>query len=62
MGPGQEILFFDRENGGLDDHMGIVKSYENGVELTLEGNSGDSCRKNSCLSGSPVIYGYGVPL
>ena len=57
-----DIIFFDWEGDGLADHVGIVKSCENGVVLTIEGNSGDTCRENSYLLGSPVIYGYGVPL
>ena len=57
-----DIIFFDWENDGLADHVGIVKSCENGVVLTIEGNSGDTCRENSYLAGSTVIYGYGVPL
>ena len=57
-----DIIFFDWENDGLADHVGIVKSCENGVVLTIEGNSGDACRENSYLTGSTVIYGYGMPL
>lgn len=57
-----DIIFFDWENDGLADHVGIVKSCENGVVLTIEGNSGDACRENSYPVGSTVIYGYGVPL
>ena len=57
-----DIIFFDWEKDGLADHVGIVKSCENGVVLTVEGNSGDTCRENSYLAGSTVIYGYGVPL
>ncbi len=62
MGPGQKILFFDRENGGFADHVDIVKCCENGVVLTIEGNSGDTCRENAYPVGSTVIYGYGVAL
>lgn len=57
-----DIIFFDWENDGLADHVGIVKSCENGVVLTIEGNSGDACRENSYPVGSTVIYGYGVPV
>lgn len=57
-----DIIFFDWEKDGLADHVGIVKNCENGFVLTIEGNSGDTCRENSYLTGSTVIYGYGVPL
>ena len=57
-----DIIFFDWEGDGLADHVGIVKCCENGVVLTIEGNSGDACRENSYPVGGKEIYGYGVPL
>lgn len=56
-----DIIFFDWESDGLSDHVGIVVNAENGTVNTIEGNSGDECRRKSYPIGSPVIYGYGVP-
>lgn len=59
-----DIIFFDWDNGGQDgssDHVGIVEKVENGRVYTLEGNSGDSVRRNSYPVGYYEIYGYGTP-
>lgn len=43
-----DIIFFDWENDGTIDHVGIVESVTNGVVNTVEGNSGDKvARKNT---------------
>lgn len=55
------IIFFDWENDGETDHVGIVQKCEGGVVYTVEGNSGDSCRTRTYPVGSNVIYGYGLP-
>ena len=55
------IIFFDWENDGETDHVGIVEKCENGVVYTVEGNSGDACRQNQYSVGSSLIYGYGIP-
>lgn len=55
------IIFFDWENDGEIDHVGIVEKCENGVVYTVEGNSGDACRQNQYSVGSSSIYGYGIP-
>ena len=55
------IIFFDWENDGKTDHVGIVEKCEEGIVNTIEGNSGDACRANRYKQGSKVIYGYGVP-
>ena len=57
-----DIIFFDWENDGTIDHVGIVESVTNGVVNTIEGNSGDVCARRSYSMGSDSIYGYGVPL
>ena len=54
------IIFFDWENDGETDHVGIVEKCENGVVYTVEGNSGDACRQNQYSVGSSSIYGYGI--
>ena len=56
-----DIIFFDWENDGTIDHVGIVESVTNGVVNTIEGNSGDICARRSYSMGSDSIYGYGVP-
>ena len=55
------IIFFDWENDGETDHVGIVEKCENGVVYTVEGNSGDACRQNQYSVGSSSIYCYGIP-
>lgn len=62
--PGMLIFFdWDGDTGqdGSPDHVGIVKSVENGRVYTVEGNSGDQCREKSYPIGWYEIYGYGVP-
>lgn len=58
------IIFFDWANDGQDgaaDHVGIVKSVENGYVVTVEGNSGDMCREKKYPVGYYEILGYGMP-
>lgn len=56
-----DIIFFDWSNDGSVDHTGIVESVIDGVVHTIEGNSGDACRRKSYPIGDDRIYGYGVP-
>ena len=59
------IIFFDWDNingqDGEADHVGIVKSIENGLIYTVEGNSNDSVKVNQYPIGHYEILGYGVP-
>ena len=55
-----DIIFFDWDNDGISDHVGIVERAENGTVYTIEGNSGDVCRSGSYEVGSGCIFGYGV--
>ena len=58
-----DIIFFDWENDGHSDHVGIVEKCENGIVYTIEGNStGDMCKQNSYVVDSAVIFGYGTPM
>ena len=66
--PGMIIFFdWDSPNGssgpqdGLSDHVGIVEKVENGRVYTIEGNSGDSCRRRDYPLGYYEILGYGIP-
>ena len=56
-----DIIFFDWEDDGTTDHVGIVEKCENGTVYTVEGNSGDACRQRQYTDGSRNIYGYGIP-
>ncbi len=42
-----DIIFFDWRGNGDVDHVGIVESVVNGTVHTIEGNSGNACRKRS---------------
>ena len=55
-----EIIFFDWENDGIPDHVGIVEKVGNEIIYTIEGNSNDQCRQNTYTIGGIVIYGYGI--
>lgn len=54
------VIFFDWDQDGRSDHVGIVEQCEEGVINTIEGNSGDVCRKKEYAIGGKVIMGYGV--
>ena len=56
-----DIIFFDWGGNGDVDHVGIVESVVNGTVYTIEGNSGDSCRRRSYSIGYYEIYGYETP-
>lgn len=56
-----DIIFFDWENDGLADHVGIVEKVEDGLVYTVEGNTGDVCAERHYTIGSVIIYGYGLP-
>lgn len=56
-----DIIFFDWQNDGVSDHVGIVEKVENGTVYTIEGNStNDECRQNNYRVGSIYIAGYGI--
>lgn len=55
-----DIIFFDWQGNGDVDHVGIVESVVNGRVNTIEGNSGDTCRRRSYSIGYDGIYGYGI--
>lgn len=55
-----DIIFFDWEQDGTPDHVGIVEKVLNDVIYTIEGNSNDLCRQNTYTLKHAVIYGYGV--
>lgn len=55
-----DIIFFDWQQDGISDHVGIVEKVENNIVYTIEGNSSDQCKQNTYMLNSPVIYGYGA--
>ncbi len=57
-----DIIFFDWENDGISDHVGIVEKTENSTIFTIEGNtSNDVCKQNEYNINSSDIFGYGTP-
>ena len=54
------IIFFDWQQDGHTDHVGIVEKVENGKVFTVEGNSKDEVREKSYNLSSKSIYGYGI--
>lgn len=55
-----DVVFFDWESDGLLDHVGIVEECRNGIIHTIEGNSGNLCKRLKYELNSNMIYGYGV--
>ena len=56
-----DIIFFDWDSDGYANHVGIVEKVENGKVHTIEGNSGDACKRLQYNSDDFRILGYGVP-
>lgn len=57
-----DIIFFDWENDGISDHVGIVEKTESSTIYTIEGNtSNDVCKQNKYNIDSSDILGYGTP-
>lgn len=55
-----DIIFFDWEQDGDPDHVGIVEKVENGDVYTVEGNSKDEVRAKHYSQNYKSIYGYGT--
>ena len=56
-----DIIFFDWENDGKINHVGIVKNVNNNMIHTIEGNSdNDSVKEKKYKLNNKVIVGYGV--
>lgn len=56
--PGDIVFFY---SGDGVNHVGIVEKVEEAVIHTIEGNSGDSVRRNSYMANHSSIAGYGRP-
>lgn len=55
-----DLIFFDWDQDGGRDHVGIVSAVDGDKVFTIEGNSSDLCRRKRYFVDDPVIYGYGV--
>lgn len=60
MPPAGAIIFFDWDQNGISDHVGIVEKCEGRFVYTIEGNSRDVCRRRCYPLGSGTIAGYGI--
>ena len=55
-----DLIFFDWDQDGGRDHVGIVTGVVDDKVFTVEGNSSDLCRQKRYSLDDPIIYGYGV--
>lgn len=54
------IVFFDWDRDGVADHVGIVEAVnKDGSITTIEGNTGNACKRK--VRSGPSIMGYGYP-
>lgn len=56
-----DVIFFDWDSDGTRDHVGFVERCDGKTVYTIEGNSGDTCRRLAYRVGHPEIYGYACP-
>ena len=56
-----DIIFFDWDGDGYGNHVGIVESSDDRYVYTIEGNSGDQCKRRTYFITSSMIMGYGIP-
>lgn len=55
-----DYIFFDWDHDGHANHVGIVEFCEDGTVHTIEGNSGNECRKREYEQSDLSIIGFGV--
>lgn len=55
-----DIIFFDWQQDGQADHVGIVERVEGNKIYTVEGNSDDAVKRNNYQANSKDIYGFGL--
>ena len=55
-----DFIFFDFEQDGVLDHVGIVENCDGKVVTTIEGNAGNACKRLSYVAGNSSIAGYGL--
>ena len=57
-----DLIFFDPEHDGVYNHVGIVESCDGKTITTIEGNSGDACKRHTYPVGSSQIVGFGISI
>lgn len=55
-----DLIFFDWQQDGISDHVGIVEKIKNDIIYTIEGNSNDQCKQNTYKMNSSTIFGFGI--
>ena len=55
------VIFYDWNQDGHTEHVGIVESVKDGLITAIEGNPNDRVGRRQIRVGDPTIYGYGVP-
>lgn len=55
-----DLIFFDWDDDGRADHVGLIQTVEDDKLTTIEGNSSNSVRVNEYLPDDDRIQGYGV--
>lgn len=55
-----DLIFFDWEQDGNVDHVGLVEAAGEGTITTIEGNSRGGVRRNEYRADNDVIAGYGL--
>lgn len=56
-----DVIFFDWEQDGHTDHVGIVENSDGKNIYTIEGNSRDAVKQKKYSIDSKYIYGFGIP-
>ena len=56
-----DFIIFDWDLNGSPNHIGIVESCDGKTIHTIEGNSGDVCKRKTYTRGSVFIMGYCLP-
>ena len=56
-----DIIFFDWNNNGVADHVGIVESCDGSYVYTIEGNANDAVKRLCYSVNYGGIEGYGTP-
>ena len=54
-----DIVFFDWQQNGQPDHVGILEKADSDTLTVLEGNSGNSVCRSTYLTTDGTICGYG---
>lgn len=53
-----DIILFDYDKNGINDHTGVIERIANGRIYTIEGNSADSVRRRDYGVGASSITGF----